>query len=171
MKAVIYSRVSTQEQSTANQVEALKSLAQHRGYEVVEVYSETESAWKSGHQRELARLIASAQRHKFDLVLVWALDRLSREGALAILELVKKFNTWGVKLYSYQEPWTEAPGELGELLYALVGWVAQMESHRRSERTKAGIERYRQEKPWGRPKGALDKRVRKQRTKRLKNGQ
>ncbi len=42
---------------------------------------------------------------------------------------------------SCQEPWTEAGGELLDLLLAIAGWVARMESNRRSERTKAGLQR------------------------------
>ena len=76
-------------------------------------------------------------------MLVWALDRLSREGALAILTLVHRLRVYGVKVISYQESWTEAPGEPGELLFAIAGWVARMESQRRSERTKAGLARAR----------------------------
>ena len=68
-------------------------------------------------------------------MLVWALDRLSREGAAAILNLVNTLKAYGVKVISYQEPWTEAPGEIGEILFAIAGWVARMESERRSERT------------------------------------
>jgi DNA invertase Pin-like site-specific DNA recombinase len=69
-----------------------------------------------------------------------------------------------VKVLSYQESWTEAPGELGELLYALAGWVAKMESQRRSERTKAGLARVvTQGKKLGRPKGSKDKRRRRRR--------
>ena len=64
-------------------------------------------------------------------------------------------------MLSYQESWTEAPGELAELLYALTGWVAKMESQRRSERTKAGLARVRaQGKRLGRPSGSKDKRKR-----------
>lgn len=164
MKAAIYSRVSTQEQNTANQVEVLTSWAIDRGYTLVDIYQEQESAWRNGHQRELAQLIEDARRRKFDTVLVWALDRLSREGALAILSLVHKLAAYEVKVLSYQESWTEAPGELAELLYALTGWVARMESQRRSERTKAGLERAKvQGKRLGRPKGAKDKRKRKRR--------
>ncbi|MFC1956164.1 recombinase family protein, partial [Chloroflexota bacterium] len=59
----------------------------------------------------------------------------------------------------YQESWTEAPGELGELLYALSGWVARMESERRSERTKAGLARLvARGKRLGRPPGSKDKK-------------
>jgi len=64
----------------------------------------------------------------------------------------------------YQESWAGAPGELGELLYALAGWVARMESQRRSERTKVGLARLiAKGKELGRPKGTKDKKKRKKR--------
>ena len=164
MKVCIYSRVSTGEQDTKNQSVVLTDWAIQRGYEVVKVYTEEESAWRNGHQRELAKLVADARRRTFQAVLVWALDRLSREGALAILSLVQKLSACGVKVLSYQESWTEAPGELAELLYALTGWVARMESQRRSERTKAGLERVKaQGKHLGRPSGSKDRRKRRRR--------
>jgi len=142
----------------------LTDWAEQRGFEVVKVYEEEESAWKSGHQRVFARLIDDARQRRFQALLVWALDRLSREGALAILSLVHRLSTCGVKVLSYQESWTEAPGELAELLYAPTGWVARMESQRRSERTKAGLARVKaQGKRLGRPPGSKDKRKRRRR--------
>lgn len=51
------------------------------------------------------------------------------------------FGLYGVRVISYQEPWTETPGPVGELLYALTGCVAKMESQRRSERTNACLVR------------------------------
>ncbi len=164
MRVSIYTRVSTNQQDTRNQSVVLTDWAKQRGFEVVKVYEEEESAWKYGHQKVLAELVADAGRRRFQAVLVWALDRLSREGALAILSLVNRLSSFGVKVLSYQESWTEAPGELAELLYALTGWVARMESQRRSERTKAGLARaVAQGKKLGRPKGSKDKRRRKRR--------
>lgn len=163
-RAAIYSRVSTEEQTTANQVDVLSAWAKQREFILMEIYQEQESAWRSGHQRELSRLIDDARRRKFDTVLIWALDRLSREGPLAILTLVNRLKICGVRVISYQESWTEAPGELGELLYALSGWVARMESQRRSERTKAGLARLlAQGKRLGRPPGSKDRKKRKRR--------
>ena len=164
MKVCIYSRVSGGTQDTENQVMALINWADQRGYEVVNIYQEQESAWKNGHQRELSHLLEDARKRRFEAVLVWALDRLSREGALSILSLVNKLSVCGVKVVSYQESWTEAPGELAELLYAIAGWVAKMESQRRSERTKAGLARVKaQGKRLGRPRGSKDRRKRKRR--------
>ena len=163
MKVAAYLRVSTNEQTVDNQLPQLEAYAKSRDWEISDVYSENESAWRNGHQKELARLLNDCRngRRKFDIVLVWALDRLSREGAAAILNLVSRFKTYGVRVISYQESWTEAPGEIGEILYAIAGWVARMESKRRSERTKAGLARaLSQGKKLGRPKGNKDKRKR-----------
>lgn len=163
-KVIIYLRVSTAEQTVKNQLSALEKWISDRGHELVEVYQEQESAWKSGHQKELARLMADCRngRRKFDVLLVWALDRLSREGAATILNLVDTLKAHGVRVISYQESWTEAPGAIGEVLYAIAGWVARMESERRSERTKAGLVRAIKEgKGLGRPKGSKDKNKRK----------
>ena len=164
MKAVIYARVSTEEQTVENQLPALEKWIADRGHTLIEIYREDESAWKAGHQKELARLLDDLRsgRMKVDIVLVWALDRLSRLGATAILNLVDTFKAYGVTVISLQEPWTEAPGAIGEILYAITGWVAKMESQRRSERTLAGLARVKKEgKTLGRPMGSKDKGSRK----------
>ncbi len=167
MKCCIYCRVSTSEQELENQLLVLTEWAEQRDFQVVKVYQEEESAWRAGHQRELAQLVADARRRRFRVVLVWALDRLSREGSAAVLGIVSKLSRYDVKVLSYQESWTEAPGELGELLFAIAGWVARMESQRRSERTKAGLARARsQGKRLGRPPGSKDKRKRRRSTPR-----
>ncbi len=168
MRVCIYSRVSTSRQDAENQTMALTEWANQRGFEVVKVYEESESAWKAGHQAELAQLKTDAARRRFDILLVWALDRLSREGALAILSLVSRLKQYGVRIISYQEPWTEAPGEIAEILYSITGWVARMESQRRSERTKAGLAKaIACGKKLGRPRGSKDKRRRKKRSPKL----
>lgn len=161
------SRVSYSTQETDNQILQLTSWAESRGWGTPIVYKENETAWKAGHQRVLADLLEDARKHKFTMLLVWALDRLSREGPLAILTLVNRLKTYGVRVISFQESWTEAPGELADLLYAIAGWVARMESQRRSERTKAGLERVKAAgKKLGRPKGARDKKRRRSRRSR-----
>jgi len=166
MRIVVYSRVSTQDQETDNQTVVLSAWASQREFKTVGYYTEQESAWKAGQQQELARLVEDARKRKFEAVLVWSLDRLSREGALAILSLVHRLNSYGVKVLSYQESWTEAPGELAELLYALTGWIARMESQRRSERTKAALSRLKVlGRRLGRPPGIKEKRKRKQKRK------
>jgi len=160
--AAIYIRVSTTEQTYDNQKPAIERFAQSRGYRIVAEYAEEASAWKAGHQKELGRLIRDADNREFEILLVWALDRLSREGALKILVIVKKLRDLGIKVISMSEPWTEAPSEVEDILYALMGWVAQSESRRISERTKAGIARKKAGGgSVGRKLGSKDKKKRK----------
>ena len=162
MKAALWLRVSDQEQTTDNQLGPLMAYAEQRGLEVVETYDISNvSAWRGQQEKFLADVLRGARMGRFHVLLVWALDRLSREGPEAILRIVRKFAEVRCQVWSLQEPWTEVGGELRELLLAIAGWVARMESQRRSERTKAGIARARAEgKRIGRPPGSKDKRRR-----------
>ena len=162
MRVIIYTRVSTAEQTVDNQLAVLQRWVTDHGHELVEVYSENESAWKSGRQHELARIFKDLPRRNVDICLVWALDRLSREGSLTILTLIERFKQYGCKVESLQEPFTALPYGFDSVVYSFFGWVAKMESLRRSERTKAGLDRARAEgKTLGRPKGSKDKGKRK----------
>lgn len=153
MKVALYCRVSTEEQELTNQIRELKALARQRGYEVAGIYLEEASAWKAGHQKELARLLEDARRGYFQAVLVWSLDRLTREGAVAQIMIWDKLIKYGVKLISFQQNFTEIPDEFVPVLLAIFGYVAQQESNLRSERTKAGMARAKAEgKNIGRPK-------------------
>ena len=161
-KAVIYARVSNEEQSTDNQIPALLELAQRRGWEVIAVYQEEASAWKAGHQKEFAKMLKSASTHEVDVLLVWALDRITRQGVQAILPIVDALKNYGVMVVSLQEPWTEQSGPQAELLYSITAWVAKSESERRSERVKAGLDKRKSKGlPVGRIAGAKDRTPRK----------
>jgi len=163
MKTALYLRVSTNEQSTDNQLPQLKAYAASKGYDIVAVYSENESAWRNGHQAELSRLLDDIRsgKRKYDLVLVWSLDRLSRLGPLAVLTLIDTFKTYGVKVESLQEPFTSLPYGFDSVIYSFLAWVAKFESDRRSERTKAGLARaVANGKTLGRPVGKRDSKKR-----------
>jgi DNA invertase Pin-like site-specific DNA recombinase len=159
---VIYLRVSTAEQSLENQMPALENWIASRGYNLIGIYQEQESAWRAGHQRELARLIDELPNRKVDIVLVWALDRLTREGVSRIFQLISQFRARGVQVISYQESWTEQSGPLNDLLLSIAAWVAEYEAKRISERTRAGLARAKLNgKVLGRPLGSRDRGKRK----------
>ena len=163
-KAAIWIRVSDPAQRADNQLPDIQAWANRRGLEIVQIYELQESAWQGSHQKRLSQVYQDARQGKFQVLLVWALDRLSREGPLAKLEIVHRLGKAGVQVWSFQEPWTEAGGELLDLLLAIAGWVARMESNRRSERTKAGLKRaVSQGKRLGRPPGSKDKKKRSRR--------
>jgi len=161
MKVAIYARVSTEDQTTENQIWELEQWAGRRGWQVVDIYRENETAWKSGHQKQWARLKQDARLRTFDAVVVWALDRVTRQGVSYLFQQIQALKTYDVKLISMQEVWIETLGELTEVFVALVGFIASYESRRRSERTKAGMERARADgKHIGRPKGRKDHKKR-----------
>jgi putative DNA-invertase from lambdoid prophage Rac len=159
-RAALWCRVSTSEQTPANQLGPLRAEAERRGLEVVREFELQESAFNGKHRRELGRLVADASA--YDVVIVWALDRLSREGIEATFAALRRLRERGVRVISLQEPWAESTGDAGELLMAVAAWVARMESQRRSERTKAGLARRKAAGlPVGRQPGAKDRRPRK----------
>lgn len=144
VKAAIWARVSTSEQETGNQVEQLRQWAQNRGFEVVREWELEESAWNGAHRVQLNEALQSARLGEYQVLLTWALDRLSREGVEATLALLRQFRERGVMVWSQKESWTETSDpRQAELLTSLYAWMAAEESRRRSERTKAGLARAR----------------------------
>jgi Resolvase, N terminal domain len=108
---------------------------------------------------QLAEAMQAARLGEYDVLLVWALDRLSHEGVESTLAQLRKFRQHGVSVISLQEPWTDTGDpHLSELLSSIFAWTAHAESERRSERTKAGLARRKAErKPIGRLQGAKDR--------------
>lgn len=145
MKIAVYLRVSTNDQTTDNQIpDVERELLKYPSAEIV-YFKENESAWKAGHQAELSRLKDSIRsgRCKYDLLILWAFDRLTREGGIALIREYEFFLRYGIRVISIKEPWTDVPKEFLPIMLTLVGYLAQMESKRRSDRTKAGLERVR----------------------------
>jgi DNA invertase Pin-like site-specific DNA recombinase len=108
-------------------------------------------------------MLKNAKERKFDIILVWSLDRFSREGISNTLGYLEKLGNSGVALKSLQESWLDTSDQgMGKLLIAIMSWVAQQERQRISERTKAGLIRAKADgKSLGRPSGAKDKGRRK----------
>ena len=158
MKVAIYARVSTEDQTTENQIRELEEWTKRRGWEVLTIYRENETAWKAGHQKEWAKLKVDARMRNFDAVVVWALDRVTRQGVSYLFQQIQSLHQYDVKLISMKESWTEIPGDFIEIYFALAAFIASYESRRRSERTKAGMERAKSQGVHvGRPKGKKDK--------------
>jgi len=160
-KAIIYIRVSTDDQETANQLPGLIGLASDLKCADYEIFAENESAWKAGHQSELKRALDCIRKgqRRYDYLLVWALDRLSREGPVRVMSLVAELEKHQCQVVSLKErAFTDLPKGVKDLMIMLMAWIAEQESIRRSERTKAGLARaVTQGKRLGWPQGAKDK--------------
>ena len=163
MKVAAYLRVSTADQHPDNQLPAIKAWCESQNYDLVEIYKENESAWRSGHQHELSRLLKDIRNgRKYDIVLTWALDRLSRGGIGPVLQLVDTIEAYGAHVISIQETWTSpSSGPMREMFIAMAAWAAKFESDRKSINTKAGLARARAAgKILGRPMGKRDSKPR-----------
>lgn len=88
-------------------------------------------------------MFEDASRRKFDLVLFWALDRLSREGVLETLQHLNRLTSYGVGYKSYTEQFFDSCGIFKDAVIAIMATLAKQERIKRSERTKAGLERVR----------------------------
>ena len=138
-KAVIYARVSTGEQNPENQVEQLKTMQKLQNYTLMGEYIDYVSGG-SANRPEFQRMLDDARLRKFDVILVWSLDRFSREGINNTLSYLKHLKNHKVSLRSLKEPWLDTSDTgMGELLIAIFSWVAQQERQRISDRTKAGL--------------------------------
>ena len=157
-KAAIWLRVSdAKDQTTDNQRMVLEQLATSRNMEIVKVYDVGGSAFAGDHLPALKDLLARARLKQFDVVLIWALDRLDRGGIRSILNIVTKLDSANIRLISVQEGWVESAGPLRDLLIAVMGWAANYESRRKSERIRAGLARRKaQGLPVGRQPGSKD---------------
>lgn len=162
-RAALWLRVSGTTQTVENQRGELEAFCERRGWEVVKTY-ELDGV-SSYHRKDLSFIsaaVSDARRGQYDVLVVWALDRLSRGGIQATFSIFQRFHTAGVRVISLREEFTDVPpGPLLDLLFAIIATVANMESQRNSERTKAGIKRAQDEgKHVGRPKGRKDTRKR-----------
>ena len=88
-------------------------------------------------------MFTDASKRRFDLVLFWALDRLSREGVLETLQHLNRLTSYGVGFRSYTEQFFDSCGIFKEAVIAIMATLAKQERVKRSERTKAGLDRVR----------------------------
>jgi len=142
VRAALYLRVSTRDQSVENQERELRQWAGRLGLEVVAVYADTMSGARSD-RAALAAVLIAAHRREFDVLLVWALDRVSREGIGRMVGYVEQLRAARIRVLSHQEPWLDTGGPVGELVLAIFAWVAKQERERIGERVRAGQTRAR----------------------------
>lgn len=162
MKCAIYARVSKHEQRPEHQINALRPFAKSLGFTIIEEYIDYVSGGDS-NRPFFRKMIKDASMGKFKVILIWALDRFSREGITITLSYIKKLNQYGVSIKSLQESWLDTRDTgLGQLLISIFSWVSAQERKRISERTKEGLKTaIKQGKTLGRRKGSKDKKPRK----------
>ena len=143
IRIAIYGRVSTDKQDSENQLVQLREFASRQNWQIVSSYiDQGVSGSKAGTTRpEFARMMQDASQKKFDLVLFWSLDRLSREGVSETLAYLNQLDSWKIGFKSYTEQYLDSLGLFKDAILALLATLAKQERIRISERTKAGLER------------------------------
>jgi DNA invertase Pin-like site-specific DNA recombinase len=154
----IYSRVSTKEkgQEVENQLRQLREFSALQGWTVVHEYVDHESG-STNDRTEFQAMFRDASQRKFDVLLFWALDRLSREGVLATLQHLNRLTACGVGYRSLTEQYFDSCGVFKDAVIAIIATVAKQERVRISQRVRAGLDVARAKGTrLGRPKVVVD---------------
>ena len=138
----IYIRVSTEDQAKEGyslevQKEYLESFAKRESYEVFKVYCDDGISAYSTRRPALQELLTDAKLRKFDLVLVYKLDRFSRN-LKDLLNLVDELAACGVAFKSATEPF-DTTTSAGKLMFQQLGSFAEFERNRIAERVFPGM--------------------------------
>ena len=162
MKVALYARVSLDErdeskrqfQDTENQLKPLRDFCKSFDWEVHEEYIDKMSGANPARPR-FRNMMSDAMQRKFSGVVVWKLDRFSREGIVPTMAYIQKLKSRGIWLKSMTESWLDTSQEgITEIVLAIMAWASAEERKKISERTKAGIARKKSLGKWkgGRPK-------------------
>jgi DNA invertase Pin-like site-specific DNA recombinase len=98
-----------------------------------------------------------ASQRRFDILLFWSLDRLSREGVLETLQHLQRLTSYGIAWRSFTEQYLDSSGIFRDAVIGILAVIAKQERIRRSERTIAGLQKARRQgRILGRPRVAVD---------------
>ena len=142
MKACLYARVSTsdKDQNPLTQLMPMREFVVAQAWELFNEYVDHAPATDLLHRTAWKDLLNDAGRRKFDILLVWRMDRAFRS-VLDAATTLERLRTWGIGLRSYSEPWLDTTSPFGEALYYITVAYAQLERGILRERVKAGMQR------------------------------
>ena len=149
--AAIYMRVSTLDQHPETQMYDLRGLAAQRGFMIVEEYTDRISGAKA-RRPGLDQMLKDARHRRFDVVLVWAGDRIARS-VRHFLEVLDELNHLNIEFVSFREN-LDTGGPLGRAIVVIIGAIAELERNLIVERVRAGMRRAKLEgrhigrRPW-----------------------
>ena len=137
-RAALYLRVSTLDQHPETQLYDLRQMAQQRGYQIVEEYADRISGAKA-RRPGLDAMMRDARRGRFDVVLVWASDRIARS-VKHFLDVLDELNRLNIEFISFREQ-IDTGGPLGRAVVVIIGAITELERNLIIERVRAGMRR------------------------------
>ena len=158
-RVAIYTRVSTGEQTTANQAAELKAWAERSGHAIVKVYEDKGISGAKGRDKRPAfdAMLKAAVRRDFDMLAVWSSDRLGRS-LQHLIEVLQTIRDTGIGLYIHTQS-LDTTTPAGRAMFGMLAVFGEFEREMIVARVNAGLARARQSgtrsgKAIGRPKGA-----------------
>jgi len=152
-RAVLYLRVSTLDQTTANQERELRDVASRIGCEITKVYKDHGISGAKGRDKRPAfdALCRDATQRRFELVMAWSVDRLGRS-LQDLIGFLSELHALGIDLFLHQQGLdTTTPS--GKAMFQMLGVFAEFERAMIQERVRTGLARAKAEgKQLGRPK-------------------
>ena len=139
-RAALYMRVSTVDQHPETQLLDLRQMTAQRGYQIVHEYTDRISGAKA-KRPGLDAMMADARRGRFDVVLVWASDRIARS-VKHYLDVLDELNRLNIEFVSFREN-IDTAGPLGRAIVVIIGAIAELERNLIIERVRAGMRRAR----------------------------
>jgi DNA invertase Pin-like site-specific DNA recombinase len=141
-RAALYMRVSTVDQHPETQLFDLRQMAAQRSYEIVHEYTDRISGTKA-KRPGLDQLLSDGRRGRFDVVLVWASDRIARS-VKHYLDVLDELSRLNIEFVSFREN-IDTGGPLGRAIVIIIGAIAELERNLIIERVRAGMRRARLE--------------------------
>jgi DNA invertase Pin-like site-specific DNA recombinase len=157
-RVAIYARVSTKDkgQEVENQLRQLREFSALQGWTLNREYVDHETG-STNERAEFQAMFRDASQRKFDVLLFWALDRLTREGVLETLQHLNRLTACGVGYRSFTEQYFDSCGVFKDAVIAIIATVAKQERVRISQRVRAGLDIARAKGTrLGRPKVVVD---------------
>ncbi|MFZ1094777.1 MAG: recombinase family protein [Xanthobacteraceae bacterium] len=144
-RAVLYLRVSTVEQTTANQERELRAVAERMGHEIVHVYKDHGISGAKGRdgRPQFDRMCRDAAKRQFDVIMAWSVDRLGRSMP-DLVNFLSEIHALKVDLFLHQQG-LDTTTPAGKAMFQMMGVFAEFERSMIQERVRGGLQRAKSE--------------------------
>jgi len=146
----LYARVSKTSQSVERQISELETVATRNDWEIVDRYFDHGISGTKGRQDrpQLDRMMKDSTKRKFDVIMVWSIDRLGRS-LQNLMEILNDLKSKNIDLYLDQQA-IDTTNPTGSLMFAMIGAFSEFEREMIKERVISGLDNARKKGThWG----------------------